>query len=109
MQETGLFVYVSIGLAVVCIYCAWYVAGGVQRIAEAARKVQAIQDDQTNVHDRLDVLHTALKRTEGRIVKSQARAKPEDDVSTPPDPRVNPEGWKRWQNRAISTARSKLQ
>lgn len=110
MQETGLFVFVSIVCALVSVAGAWFVARRVVELGALRRKVQEALDDNLALSDRIEVAVTGVKRIEGRIVKGQQRAAGKVDPDAEPDSKTDPEGWKLWKNRQLTAnARSRMQ
>ena len=102
MQETGLSV-VLCGLFAIAAFVSFVLSvGSVRKAHREARKAQQALDELVIVNDTLDVLRTMLKRTEGRIVKAAARSKTASDPDAAPDPKIDPEGWKQWQNRNLA-------
>jgi len=99
---------VATAAAVLSCACAVYCFFLLARVIAASRLARVNADEIALLHDRIDNLASGIKRIEGRVVKAAQRAQP-IDASAPPDPKADPDGWKLWQNRAISKARSKLQ
>jgi len=109
MQELGQFPFLSLFFGLVSLGCAILSAASVEKARTEARKAQQALDELALVQDSLDVLRTAMKRTEGRLVKAAARAKGATDPEGEPDAKADPEGWKQWQNRRIFTKKANLQ
>lgn len=104
MQETFLFVLLSVVGALVSLVSAWSVARRVIELGALRRRVQEAIDGQLELHDRVEVAITGVKRVEGRIVKQGQRAAKADDQGEP-DSKVDPEGWKLWKNRQLVSAK----
>lgn len=104
MQETGLFVFLSIIGALVSLVGAWFVARQVVQLEALRRTVRQALDEQIALSDRIEVAITGVKRIEGRIVKGQQRSAAKVDPDAEPDSKIDPEGWKLWKNRQLATA-----
>lgn len=102
-----LFWLVPLAAAAVAIVAAMYAGLVAERVERDSRIARLNADELALVQNRLDMLQTGLKRIEGRQVKAAQRAAPDPDGM--PDPKNDPEAWKRWQNRLIATTKAKLQ
>lgn len=97
--------WIGAGLALLAaVYC--FVLA--EKVYSDARLARVNADELALLNNRVDMLQTGIKRIEGRQVKADQRTA-KAHHSEVPDPKVDPEGWKQWQNRQIATARSKLQ
>jgi len=106
MQEMAQFTLASFLFAVLSLVCFLASASSVRRARDESRKAQRALDELTLVQDSLDVLRTAVKRTEGRVVKAASRLTKSTASDDVPDPKTHPEEWKQWQNRALANRRN---
>lgn len=93
-----------IGLLAVTLTCAWVCAASVRLARREAATARRALDEVTDLAITVDTLRSGLKRIEGRQVKAQQRASSAGPDQCP-DSKVDPEGWKRWQNARLAQKR----
>lgn len=107
MQELGPYLAACLVAALFAMYAAWKAVGSALALDRALSDYKRMRDQLLLVEDRLDTIHLAIRRTEGRVVKQNQRAKAPDPEAEP-DPKLDPDGWKQWQNRKLAM-RGRLQ
>lgn len=99
MQVLGLLALLAVSLS-----CAWVCVASVRLARQEASTARRALAELTDLSVTVDTLRTALKRIEGRQVKAQQRAGGAGPDGCP-DSKVDPEGWKRWQNARLAQKR----
>jgi len=98
---------IAIGIQLILVLASVYAAYTAIVAAHAARKDASIgrlnQDELALANNRIDTLAAGIRRIEGRVAKQGARS---GTLDGEPDPKTDPEGWKRWKNKQIGKGRN---